>query len=121
VSTQNYDGALPVKSPHAIDWDAALTHPATPEGVQAFVPFPAKQVQMVERSLAVLQCLEHEIRTIENTVLEAGRAQPGYALLQTVPGIGPILAGTILLETGGMRWLATVGVEKTVSGSNVST
>jgi len=93
----------------------------TPEGVQAFVPFPAEQVQMVETSLAVLQCLEHEIRTIENTVREAGRAQPVYALLQTVPGIGPILTGTILLETGDMRRLATLGVEKTVSGSNVST
>jgi transposase len=80
----------------------------TPEGVQTLVPFP-EHVQSVASSLAVLVCLEQEIRTIEGTVREAGRTQPGYALLQTVPGIGPILAGTILLEAGDMRRFATVG------------
>lgn len=79
-----------------------------PEGVRALVPFP-EQVQAVESSLTVLRCLEQEVHTIEATVREAGRTQPGYALLQTVPGIGPILAGTILLEAGDMRRFATVG------------
>lgn len=69
----------------------------------------AAAVQSVSSSLAVLQCLEHEIHTIEGTVREAGRTQPGYVLLQTVPGIGPILAGTILLEAGDLRRFATVG------------
>lgn len=80
----------------------------TAESVQALVPFP-EHVQAVMSSLAVLECLEQEIRTIEGTVREAGRTQPGYALLQTVPGIGPILAGTILLEAGDLRRFATVG------------
>ena len=66
-------------------------------------------VQPVERTLTVLQCLEQEVRTIEACVREAGRTQPGYALLQTVPGIGPIWAGTILLEAGDMRRFPTVG------------
>lgn len=80
----------------------------TPEHIQTLVPFP-EQVQAVMSSLAVLACLEHEVRTIENRVREAGRTQPGYALLQTVPGIGPILASTILLEAGDMQRFATVG------------
>lgn len=80
----------------------------TPEGVQALVPFP-EQVQAVMSSLAVLACLEQEVYTIEDRVREAGRTLSGYALLQTVPGIGPILAGTILLEAGDMRRFATVG------------
>lgn len=80
----------------------------TPEGIRTLVSFP-EQVQAVESSLTVLQCLEHEIRTIEDTVRAAGRTQSGYTLLQTVPGIGPILAGTILLEAGDMRRFATVG------------
>lgn len=80
----------------------------TPEGIRALVPFP-EQVQAVESSLTVLQCLEQEIHTIEGTVREAGRTQPGYALLQTVPGIGPILAGTILREAGDLQRFATVG------------
>jgi transposase len=80
----------------------------TPDGVQALVPFP-EHVQAVMSSLVVLQCLEQEIRTIEGTVREAGRPQAGYALLQTVPGIGSILAGTILLEAGDMTRFETVG------------
>lgn len=80
----------------------------TSEGIRALVSFP-EQVQAIESSLTVLQCLEQEIHTIEGRVWEAGRTQPGYALLQTVPGIGPILAGTILLEAGDLRRFATVG------------
>lgn len=80
----------------------------TPESVRALVPFP-EHVQAVISSLTVVQCLEQEAHTIEEQVREAGRTQPGYALLQTVPGIGPILAGTILLEVGNIRRFATVG------------
>lgn len=80
----------------------------TAESVQALVPFP-EHVQAVLSSLAVLACLEQEVHTIEGRVREAGRTQPGYALLQTVPGIGPILAGTILLEVGDIQRFPTVG------------
>ena len=80
----------------------------TPDGIQALVSFP-EQAHSVRSSLTIPQCLEQEIRRMEETVREAGRAQPGYALLQTVPGIGPIVAGTILLEVGDMRRFATVG------------
>lgn len=80
----------------------------TPDGIQALVSFP-EQAQAVRSSLAVLHCLEQEVHMIEDRVREAGRTQPGYALLQTVPGIGPILAGTILLEAGDIRRFVTVG------------
>jgi transposase len=80
----------------------------TPDGVHALVPFP-EPVQSVLSSLTVLQCLEQQIRAIEHVVREASRVQPGYALLQTVNGIGPILALTILLEAGDMRRFPTVG------------
>jgi len=80
----------------------------TPDGIQALVSFP-EQAQSIRSSLTILQCLEQEIRRMEETVREAGRTQPGYALLQTVPGIGPILAGTILLEVGDIRRFVTVG------------
>jgi transposase len=80
----------------------------TADSVQALVPFP-EQGQAVLSSLTVLQCLEQQIHAIEHVVREAGRIQPGYALLQTVNGIGPILALTILLESGDMRRFPTVG------------
>jgi transposase len=80
----------------------------TPDVVQTLVPFP-EQVQSVMSSLTVLQCLEQQIHDIEHVVRQASRVQPGYALLQTVNGIGPILALTILLEVGDMRRFPTVG------------
>jgi transposase len=51
-----------------------------PEDAQALVPFP-EQVQAVARSLTVLQCLEQEVRTIDDQVRETGWTQLGYALL----------------------------------------
>ena len=35
--------------------------------------------------------------------------RPGFALLQSVTGIGPVLALMILLETGDIRRFTTVG------------
>ncbi|MDF0676372.1 MAG: IS110 family transposase [Nitrospira sp.] len=55
------------------------------------------------------QCLEQAVHTLADQVRAAGRTQPGYALLQTVPGIGPILARTILVEVGAIRRFVTVG------------
>ena len=80
----------------------------TPDAIQSLVPFP-EQVRSVVSSLTVLQCLEQQIREIEQAVRQAGRVQPGYALLQTVTGIGPVLALTILLEAGDMRRFPSVG------------
>ena len=80
----------------------------TSDVVHTLVPFP-EQVQSVMSSLTVLQCLEQQIHEIEHVVRQASRVQPGYALLQTVNGIGPILALTILLEAGDMRRFPTVG------------
>lgn len=51
-----------------------------PEDAQAPVPFP-EPVQAVARSLTVPQCLEQEVRTIEDHVLETGWPHMGYALL----------------------------------------
>jgi transposase len=80
----------------------------TPDDVRAQLPCP-EQVHSVLSSLTVLRCLEEQIREVEAAVRDQGRAQPGYGLLQTVTGIGPILALTILLEAGDMRRFPSVG------------
>ena len=82
--------------------------PLTPDGGQALVPFP-EQRQAVLSSLTVLQCLEEQIHAIALTVRQAGRVQPGYALLQPGHGSGPILALTILWEADDMRRFPTGG------------
>jgi transposase len=51
----------------------------------------------------VLRCLAAPIKTVETRVRTRIHRTPLYALLQTVDGIGPILAQTILLETGDIR------------------
>jgi transposase len=67
------------------------------------------QVLAVTSSLAVLDCLRHQIKTLEQTVHTRLYHTPAYEQLLTVPGIGTILAQTITLESGDIRRFPTVG------------
>jgi len=67
------------------------------------------QVLAVTSSLAVLDCLQHQIKTLEQTVHKRLHHTPPYDQLLTVAGIGTILAQTIALETGDIRRFPTVG------------
>ena len=63
--------------------------------------FPdADQALAVSSAVAVLHCLAAQIKTVETRVRSRIHKTPLYDLLQTVDGIGPILAQTILLDTG---------------------
>ena len=59
--------------------------------------------------LDLIQLLTKKIRRFEQKVLEHTQLRPAYACLQTLPGVGTILALTIMLETGDIRRFATVG------------
>jgi transposase len=63
----------------------------------------------MKANLAVMQALQIQIDAIEKALLTHCRNDPGYRLLNTVSGIGPILATVILLETGSMDRFADVG------------
>lgn len=63
----------------------------------------------VEVHRPVLEALNEQIARIEREVRRQLGPNPGYELLQTVQGIGPILAWTILLETGDIHRFASVG------------
>ena len=67
------------------------------------------QVLAVTRSLAVLDCLQHQIKILEQSVQKRLRHTPSYEQLLTVAGIGPILAQTIALETGAISRFPSVG------------
>lgn len=58
---------------------------------------------------SVIEALNIEIKRIEQAVRRELIENNLYVLLQTVPGIGPILAWIILLESGDMRRFAQVG------------
>jgi len=57
----------------------------------------------------VIAAINVEIRRIEAEVRRQLKENTLYALLQSVPGIGPILAWVILLETGNVLRFAQVG------------
>jgi transposase len=53
--------------------------------------------------------LEREIKALEKAVMAAMPDEAAYTRLMTVPGIGPVLARTILLETGPIERFAHAG------------
>jgi transposase len=56
----------------------------------------------MQANLAVMQTLQEEIRIIEKRLIERVKLHQDYGLLNSVPGIGPILATKIMLETGSV-------------------
>jgi transposase len=63
----------------------------------------------VTSNLRILRCLESQIQGLERVVLRHMRPKPELHWLKTVPGIGDILALTILLETGPMARFPSAG------------
>jgi transposase len=67
------------------------------------------QVLAVTSRLMVLDCLRHQIKTLEQTVHKRLHHTPSDEQLLTVQGIGTILAQTITLETGAISRFPRVG------------
>jgi transposase len=63
----------------------------------------------IKANLAMLECADEQVELLERTVIERVQLRPEYKLLKTVPGIGHILALTIMLETGDITRFPTVG------------
>jgi transposase len=59
--------------------------------------------------IELIGLLTRKIRRFEQKLLEHVQLRPAYACLQTLPGVGVILALTIMLETGDIGRFATVG------------
>jgi transposase len=76
--------------------------------VEGLLP-DADQALAVTSALAVVRCLTEQIKAVEKRVSARMQSTPLYELLQTVAGIGPILAQTILLETGDIGRFPHVG------------
>jgi transposase len=63
----------------------------------------------VHSSVAVMGCLDTQIARLEKVVLKRVRLREEFQGLLTVPGIGPILALTIVLEMGDIHRFPDVG------------
>lgn len=63
----------------------------------------------VQANVAVIETINSQIVLLEKRLQERVRPCSEYALLTSVPGIGQILATTILLETGAIERFREVG------------
>jgi transposase len=63
----------------------------------------------VTSCVKVLDCLEKQIAVVEDAVHGQVKLRHSYKRLVSVPGIGKILAMTIMLETGDIRRFTDVG------------
>jgi transposase len=63
----------------------------------------------VKANLSVLCSADEQVQLLEQTVTQRVKLRPQFSFLKTVPGIGQILALTIMLETGDIRRFASVG------------
>lgn len=80
----------------------------TPEAVER-MPLPEDVIMAIQANIAVIQTLTTEIQRLEKRLQESLGGRPEYALLTTVPGIGRVLATTILLEVGCIERFTAVG------------
>ena len=66
-------------------------------------------VLALKANLAVMNSADAQIEILEKAVQDRVKLRPQFRFLKTVPGIGPILALTIMLETGQIERFASVG------------
>jgi transposase len=68
------------------------------------------EVQLAIKSqLKILNCILEEVAILEDMVLSKLKKTAHFKTIKTVPGIGPILAMTILLETGDIKRFPNAG------------
>jgi len=66
-------------------------------------------VESITIMLPVVRVLTAQINAVEKRALEIGKLRDEFGLLQTAPGIGQVLALTIMCETGDIRRFSGVG------------
>jgi transposase len=63
----------------------------------------------VKANLSVMSSADQQVELLERTVTQRVKLRPQFSFLKSVPGIGEILALTIMLETGDIGRFSTVG------------
>lgn len=82
----------------------------TLDGPQVDALLPNSDLALaVKANLAVMSSADARTELLERTILERVKLRPPFSVLKSVPGIGDILALTIMLETGDIGRFARVG------------
>lgn len=63
----------------------------------------------IKSNLAVFECIDEQVKQLEKEALKCLRSNAKFCWLKSTPGIGKILAMTILLETGNIGRFASAG------------
>lgn len=63
----------------------------------------------VKANLSVMSSADEQTEILEQTITQRVKLRPHFSFLKTVPGIGQILALTIMLETGEITRFSSVG------------
>jgi transposase len=63
----------------------------------------------IKANLSVMQSADEQVEILERTVTERVELRAEFCFLKSVPGIGQILALTIMLETGDIKRFRSVG------------
>ena len=88
---------------------ANQTKQLTEEAVQKFYDKEEERALAINCSLRVIQTLKREITIIEKQAKSKLKLSQPYQVLQSVPGIGELLAMVIMLEAGDMSRFPGVG------------
>jgi transposase len=62
-----------------------------------------------QSQLKILRCIMEQIAILEKRILTNLKSNLNFKLIQTIPGVGPILGMTILLETGEIKRFSQAG------------
>ena len=73
------------------------------------MPLSADVALAIKANVAVITTLSAQIDLLEKRLQESVRARAEYGILTSAPGIGQVLATTILLETGPIERFADAG------------
>ena len=83
--------------------------PELDDAAIAKLGLPPHVERALKANLAVLKVLNREIDAIKAVIIKEARLRREFKTLSSIPGIGKVLAATIMLETGTVRRFAEVG------------
>jgi transposase len=98
LMTRNTAGSLSAKEVKGLDV----------QQIEELLP-DADLALAVKANLAVMLSADQQVQLLEQTVLQRVKLRPQFRFLKTVPGIGEILALTIMLESGDIGRFPSVG------------
>jgi transposase len=80
------------------------------DGQQVDALLPNRDLALaVKANLSVMSSADEQTEILERTIMERVKLRPPFSVLKSVPGIGEILALTIMLETGDIGRFGRVG------------